>query len=673
MNSQQTAGSISLLRAILLSMLGVALLFLLLAIGIWVYTTEVLKREQTLMSELLPELDVAFQLTAATSGLQSEGQLLFVSRNVEQLQSTRAELDDVLSKTLEIIDTVAMAEPSVQKELRASVDTVEQITERIVNIKQRQFALQQTVETEKQRILEAMGRLERPVQAQIVLLTEQLLEISEQMAVYQLDDGEENGTTLLFTERIRSLESTNLTIQDYLLFAQDLVSLTAVIEKVPLLTDIDTVSANEQTRVVLLSALVSRSIYLNDSVNTDTLLAHLRDLHALLTRDGNLFVLQKEIIAQAQSIESYSDRLRQPIATMLVQTDLLRDETRNAVSSLAKKNLDGMQSYRSILVALSCLVLFLLAAIAYWLVYRKTVLPLVEITQQFDDVGTERFPATAKSYFLKELSTLSSAMMQLDDAHKSMSVKDRQMQTINDDLTRVNLELGQFAHVASHDLQEPLRKLQQFSDLLVEDYGNSLDDDGRFYVASIRNSAKRMSNLIRDTLAFSRAGRAEQKLEAVDLAELVLQLRDEIAVAIEEADGDVEIHPLPIVMANRLGMAQLFMNLMINALKYRQPDKAAKLSIRVLPQTKPHRTSLVIRIQDNGIGIDEKYLERIFQPFERLQSDGVRGTGLGLAICRKVCEAHHWGLDVSSTLDVGSTFDITIPDASLQISHTQDQ
>jgi light-regulated signal transduction histidine kinase (bacteriophytochrome) len=249
-----------------------------------------------------------------------------------------------------------------------------------------------------------------------------------------------------------------------------------------------------------------------------------------------------------------------------------------------------------------------------------------------------------------------------------MQEQDMLMKVVNQDLRKANEELEQFAHIASHDLQEPLRKLQQFSVLLEEDYQDKLDEDGKFFLDTIRNSADRMSVLIRETLAYSRAGSSNQTLEVVDLSKLTLQLRDEMDVAMREAQADIRIHSLPMVMANSLGMAQLFRNLMINALKYRKPDVPAEIIIGTqldVSSSEAPKNTVSITVQDNGIGIDEKYLDRIFAPFERLHSSKIQGTGLGLAICRKVCDSHGWRLNVRSTLGQGTTFEILLPNAHL--------
>ncbi|MFK7860882.1 MAG: ATP-binding protein [Granulosicoccus sp.] len=241
------------------------------------------------------------------------------------------------------------------------------------------------------------------------------------------------------------------------------------------------------------------------------------------------------------------------------------------------------------------------------------------------------------------------------------------MQNINNELKVANEELQQFAHIASHDLQEPLRKLRQFSELLIEDYAPELDEDARYFIETIRSSAQRMSNLIKETLAYSRSGSGNQKIIRIDLSNVLQQLRDEMDLATKDVNGTFVVEDLPVVLANELGMAQLFRNLMTNGLKYSKPGKPAIINISVGHGADEPENLLLIRVSDNGIGIPKKHLQRIFLPYERLNGSDVAGTGLGLAICKKVCESHGWTLEVSSEPAVGTTFLIGIPMSSVVV------
>ena len=293
------------------------------------------------------------------------------------------------------------------------------------------------------------------------------------------------------------------------------------------------------------------------------------------------------------------------------------------------------------------------------------MLPLGQISGQLDSVGTDSFTSSNQPYFVQELSDLSFAVNDLDRAHKEMQHKDVQLKATNKELRRANEDLDQFAHVASHDLQEPLRMLQQFSGLLEEEYQNELDDDGKYYIKTISNAARRMSNMIRDTLQYAKSSRANQDMVNVDLEQILELVINDKQIVIDESGSTITVGNLPCVIANATGMTQLFGNLLVNAIKYRRKGVPSQITIDA------HYSSTFpvvdITVNDNGVGIEAKFLERIFSPFERLATSSVSGTGLGLAICTKVCDSHDWTIDVSSEVGVGSSFRIGVPLAQVAV------
>ena len=654
------ARSMRLLHAYLLGMLVVALVFSVIALGNWLYSTNILIREKTLVNQLLPELDSSYQLTAVTAGLQSKGLLLGSSSTTQELEVRRLQLAVDISLMRQSIDDLTAVDRPLSASIAGSLDDISQFVKRLASTRLQQIASQSHLSRETGKLIESLLVFDNEVRQQVVKLTDELLDNSTRLAEISAQDELDSNKLKRLQENVSRYEMINLAIQDNLLFVQDLVSLSALVERVPLLSDMQSVTVAEQSRDLLLSALVTRAIYM-DAESSQALLLKLRNLRENLTDKQSVFKLKEDILDQESSQISLRQSLREKTDVVLRQTEQLRNDSTSTVSRQAQLTLDGLDQYRKVLLLISAVVLLGLAAMSYWLLYRKTVLPLLQITRQLDNVGTERYPEHSQHYFLRELSTLSSAMRQLDNAQKSMLAQDARMQLINRDLNRVNEELGQFAHVASHDLQEPLRKLQQFSDILQEDYHAQLDDEGKYFLDTIKTSAERMSTLIKETLAFSRAGSTNQVLEPVYLSQLVLQLRDEMDLIIQEAKADVQIDELPVVNASALGMAQLFRNLMVNAFKYRKPDMPASLAITV---DKDH-ASVCINVSDKGVGIDKKYHERIFVPFERMHAGKIQGTGLGLAICRKVCDSHNWKLDVESTSDVGTTFKIHIPQSSV--------
>ncbi|QJD80473.1 PAS domain-containing sensor histidine kinase [Spirosoma rhododendri] len=249
-----------------------------------------------------------------------------------------------------------------------------------------------------------------------------------------------------------------------------------------------------------------------------------------------------------------------------------------------------------------------------------------------------------------------------------------ELDTLNDALSRSNENLQQFAYVASHDLQEPLRKIQSFGDLLLESYEQQLGN-GVEYLRRMQSAAGRMSTLIRELLNYSRINTtSHQRLNGqVSLGPLIDQLKDDLLVAIQESNARIVVDQLPTVSGDELQLRQLFQNLLSNAIKFRQPGVPpliritcgtitdAQLPAGVVPVSKAAQY-YCIGVRDNGIGFDEKYLDRIFQVFQRLHTTSqYQGTGIGLAICEKVVTNHGGAIHADSKPGAGATFSIYLP------------
>jgi PAS domain S-box-containing protein len=245
---------------------------------------------------------------------------------------------------------------------------------------------------------------------------------------------------------------------------------------------------------------------------------------------------------------------------------------------------------------------------------------------------------------------------------------ERELKEYSKSLARSNQELQDFAYVASHDLQEPLRKIQAFGDLLESEYKDTLGD-GHEYLVRMRSAASRMSTLIQDLLAFSRVSTKPQQIGQVDLNVIIKDVISDLETSISEKNGIVTIKKMPAVWADATHMRQLFQNVIGNALKFHKQDVPPKVSISLKPRAKDD-TFYEIHVKDNGIGFDEKYLDRIFSVFQRLHGrDTYEGTGIGLAVCRKIAERYGGRIEAKSKINEGSTFIIKLPIAHKERSH----
>lgn len=241
---------------------------------------------------------------------------------------------------------------------------------------------------------------------------------------------------------------------------------------------------------------------------------------------------------------------------------------------------------------------------------------------------------------------------------------EEQLRIFNERLQQSNRELQDFAYVASHDLQEPLRKVQTFADRLNTKYAERLDETGLDYLERMRNAASRMQTLIQDLLSFSRVTTKAQPFVKVDLDQIARDVLSDLEVKIEETQAEIELRDLPKIDADPSQMRQLIQNLVGNALKFRDPDVAPHICISATNGTSgDHGAQYTVTVEDNGIGFEEKYTEKIFTVFQRLHGrTDYEGSGIGLAVCRKIVERHRGTITAKSELGRGSKFIFTLPE-----------
>ena len=277
-------------------------------------------------------------------------------------------------------------------------------------------------------------------------------------------------------------------------------------------------------------------------------------------------------------------------------------------------------------------------------------------------VKTAHAVSDTRDYSVRATQFSQDELGQLTDSFNQMLAK---VQARDDALQRSNRELAEFAYVASHDLQEPLRKIQAFGDRLKMKSAAALGLDGCDYLARMQNAAHRMQTLINDLLSYSRVTTKAQPFAPVDLGVVAREVLADLEISIEQTGGRVDIGPLPTIDADALQMRQLLQNIIGNALKYRRKD------VPPVVQVSGHGNgdaAVQITVQDNGIGFDVKYADRIFGVFQRLHGrDEYEGTGVGLAICKKIAERHGGRITAHGQPGHGATFVVTLP---LQQSNT---
>jgi len=246
---------------------------------------------------------------------------------------------------------------------------------------------------------------------------------------------------------------------------------------------------------------------------------------------------------------------------------------------------------------------------------------------------------------------------QLVVAHDRLNVKAFELDRSIYSLTQSNAELEKFAYIASHDLQEPLRKIQAFGDRLHKRVAIIDDVKAIDYIERMQNSSTRMRSLIDDLLKFSRVGSDDYILKKTNLKTVLNNVLDDLHISINEKSAKIHIEELPIILGESNKLYQVFLNLLSNALKFSKADQTPVITVSSQQISKNNKSYWQINVQDNGIGFEQQYADKIFEVFQRLHGRSqYQGTGIGLAICKKIVEKHNGMITVESQLDIGTCF-----------------
>jgi signal transduction histidine kinase len=340
------------------------------------------------------------------------------------------------------------------------------------------------------------------------------------------------------------------------------------------------------------------------------------------------------------------DQIRAELAALQTDIDGLGRDARDDLHHAAKVVLWLVIGMGVLLVTVICGLSLLL--------HRLLIAPLADLAEQVRQVASGDFQHEIDVHGPRE------TVMLGEDVNAMRRRIVQELATLDEaktELQRSNSELEQFAYVASHDLQEPLRKVASFCQLLQRRYGGKLDERADQYIGFAIDGAKRMQVLINDLLAFSRVGRITREQTMVDLNEIVRQVVDSYSERVEETGARVEVADLPSVRGEASLLSAVFQNLIGNALKFKGAE-APVITIDVERDGELWKFS----VRDNGIGIEPEYADRIFVIFQRLHpKDAYPGTGIGLAMCRKIVEYHGGTIRLRTDVDSGTTFEFTLP------------
>lgn len=359
------------------------------------------------------------------------------------------------------------------------------------------------------------------------------------------------------------------------------------------------------------------------------------------------------------ALRAYAPHFRAVLATFPALNKALAKTDANATAKIGRTT-----HTLALILFLAGLVTFAAALTSVLLVRRWVTRPIMALHDDIRVVASGELDHEISTAGPPELASVVrdvEAMRQrIVDELASLRTAQLEIGRQAEELRRSNLDLEQFAYVASHDLQEPLRKVASFCELLERRYGAELDERGRQYVSLAADGARRMQVLIRDVLALARIGKLDKLLVPVDLADALGQAVANLSVQIEASGGELTTSSLPVVKADPALMVALFQNLLANSLKFKSAGVPPKVEVWAGPDGADWR----FRFSDNGIGIEAAYAERVFEMFQRLhRRDEYTGTGIGLALCRRIVEHHGGRMWLDTSQPAGTSFEWSWPSA----------
>ncbi|WP_340677396.1 CHASE3 domain-containing protein [Paraglaciecola sp.] len=458
-----------------------------------------------------------------------------------------------------------------------------------------------------------------------------------------------------------------------------------------LLNASDVLNELNRLHVLILSAESGQRGYLLTN-NEDYLAPYTDALSELNIQLKNVADIRSEVPGQKNKIDVLLDLTQQKVDELTTSVGLaLSDKERNALRMVLTGK--GRELYRKIRQTFE------------EIENTETRYHQLQFTQlasaKREAQATFIISAITSSLLLVGMVFLARLNVRTDQQHKAelieqneelqLKVEERtsELKLYSQELKLSNRELEDFAFVASHDLQEPLRKIRAFGDRLQSSYVNMLDDKGIDYIKRMRNAAERMSDLINDLLEFSRITTRGKDFVSVDLNQTISTILDDLEIATAESGATVNCCELPLMKADPSQMYQLFLNLISNALKFRKADVLTVINFEYHLESSHVEVNQeeddaieknadeewhIITISDNGIGFEQEYADKIFSPFQRLHSrEEYKGTGIGLAVCRRIVERHYGVISASSELGKGAVFTIKFSTGLLNLHLDREQ